>query len=580
MRDVAKLVGELIDLLSIEAYGVRGVLSGERLLLIGLREGNINAYTFDGSELIKLNGEPISGVALAKYDSDRVLVYRDVGRGREQELIYVVDPERPGEEEPLPGMKPARLMGVAYEGETIAFSASDMEGNHIYLHRGGRTEKVLTYPGLPSLTDLSGNLAVGIDLFGQSRGKFDLFYLDLDAKEFKKHSDPEGSVTSAIFSRDGSIIYSVEGASEAKLKVLNPETGEVSELALPHDELREFRPVAFNLVTLTRDGRVIAVARKEGRSEIFVDGKRVEAPPGIHGLVVEWRGELVASHTSLNTPSRILKLSGEVLISGSLPEFVSEALGRSYAVRVRSFDGEKVPTLVLESKRAEKPGPTVVLVHGGPFSEYSDSWNIFASSMALLGFHVIMPNYRGSTGYGEDWRLKLVGDPCGGELEDITKVAEWAKESGLANRLYIIGYSYGGYMVMCSLTKKPGLYRAGVAGASIVDWEMMYELSDAAFKGFIDMVFGGRRELWKERSPINYVDGLRDPLCIIHPQNDSRTPLKPVLKFMELALERGKSFEAHIAPDMGHAVNKVEDMIKLVLPAALFLIRMEEKDDY
>ena len=130
---------------------------------------------------------------------------------------------------------------------------------------------------------------------------------------------------------------------------------------------------------------------------------------------------------------------------------------------------------------------------------------------------------------------------------------------------------------MCSLTRKPGLYRAGVAGASVVDWEMMYGMSDAALKKFIELISNNKRELWRERSPIAYVDGLSDPLCIIHPQNDTRTPLKPVLKFMELASEKGKGFEAHIAPDMGHAVSKVDDLIKILLPAALFLARMEGK---
>jgi dipeptidyl aminopeptidase/acylaminoacyl peptidase len=215
-------------------------------------------------------------------------------------------------------------------------------------------------------------------------------------------------------------------------------------------------------------------------------------------------------------------------------------------------------------------------VHGGPFAEDTDSWSIFASALAVSGFHVIMPNYRGSTGYGEEWRAKIIGDPCGAEMEDIASAARWALDKGLASRVYIMGYSYGGYMTMCSLVKKPGLYKAGVAGASVVDWEMMYELSDAAFKQFIDVIFAGRRDLWRERSPVNFVENLRDPLCIIHPQNDSRTPLKPVLRFMERALELGKSFEAHIAPDIGHAINTVDDVIKILLPAILFLKRVDE----
>jgi dipeptidyl aminopeptidase/acylaminoacyl peptidase len=120
------------------------------------------------------------------------------------------------------------------------------------------------------------------------------------------------------------------------------------------------------------------------------------------------------------------------------------------------------------------------------------------------------------------------------------------------------------------------MFKAGVAGASVTDWEMMYELSDHVFKKFIEMIFAGRRDLWRERSPITYVDNIREPIAILHPQNDSRTPLKPVLKFIEKLLESGKRFEAHILPDMGHSINKVEDIMKILWPAVEFLIRSEK----
>ncbi len=574
---LSKMVEELVGLLSIEQYGVRGVLSGERLLIAGLREGNLNAYMYDGSKLTKLNKAPINGVAWAKYDASKVIIYRDIASGRERVLMYTVDPDKPGEEKPLSGVKPARLLGVAYDEEKVVFSSADMKGSYIFVHSDGKTEKVLTYPGFPIVSDVKGDLAVGIDLFGQSSGRYSLFYLDLGTREVNRHVDSEGSAISSLFSPSGSIIYAVEMKEGAELKELDPDTGKTSKLKLPYKDLEKFNPMSFNWLGLTRDGKLVAVARKEGRSEIFLDGMRVEAPLGLHGSVVEWKGNLVASHASLNIPSRIVRLPRGTVLSGPIPEYVSSALGRAYFVKVKSFDGEVVPTYILESNKATKPGPTVVLVHGGPFSEYANAWHIFAVSMALLGFHVVMPNYRGSTGYGEKWRLRIVGDPCGGELEDITKAAEWAKESGLTSRLYIVGYSYGGYMVMCSLTRKPGLYRAGVAGASVVDWEMMYEMSDAALKKFIELISNNKRELRKERSPIAYVDGLSDPLCIIHPQNDTRTPLKPVLKFMELASEKGKGFEAHIAPDMGPSSSKADNLIKILLPAALFLARMEGK---
>ncbi len=575
--DYARIVDELTRLVSIELYGVRGVVAGERLLVHGLREGAANVYLYDGSSLVRVNKEPVSGVAEPPRGSDTILLVRDVARGREQHLIYRVSVDRPGEEEALPGMEPARILGVVYDEEKIVYSASTEAGNYIILHDGSSPRMVAQVQGIAAPTDLSGRLVTGVGMLAGATGRFQLFTLDLDKGDLRVH-DPGGSVFYARFTPDGRVVYGLEGPSRAELRAYDPSTGKDEKMDLPASDLEEYEPRAIGYIGYTEKGEIIVVARRDGRSRIFVDGRMVDAPEGIHGAVYEWRGSLVTSHTSLRNPARIVRVpGGEVVLQGQVPGFVEEALGDTVFEWVESFDGSKVPTFVLESRRAGKPGPTVVLVHGGPFSEDADYWNIFAASLAILGFNVVMPNYRGSTGYGEEWRLRIVGDPCGGELEDIASVAKWARESGIASRLYIMGYSYGGYMTMCALTRKPGLFRAGVAGASVVDWEMMYELSDAAFKSFIEVMFAGKRELWRERSPITYVDNMSDPLCIIHPQNDSRTPLKPVLRFMELASEKGKTFEAHIAPDMGHAVNRVEDVIKLVLPAAFFLAGLEAR---
>lgn len=126
-------------------------------------------------------------------------------------------------------------------------------------------------------------------------------------------------------------------------------------------------------------------------------------------------------------------------------------------------------------------------------------------------------------------------------------------------------------MAYLAMGKHPGLWKCGIAGAGIADWEEMYRLSDAVFKKAIEVLFDGKHELFRERSPITYVRNVKNPLCIIHPQNDTRTPLKPVLKYINSLLEFGKTFEAHIVPDMGHRILNMDDAIKILLPALLFL---------
>ncbi|HDI02372.1 MAG TPA: S9 family peptidase, partial [Ignisphaera sp.] len=258
-----------------------------------------------------------------------------------------------------------------------------------------------------------------------------------------------------------------------------------------------------------------------------------------------------------------------------LPEELASRIGRSMFVRYKSFDGLEIPMYVIESSIAPKPGPGIVYVHGGPWAEVRDTWSLMIVSLVVSGFHVLAPNFRGSTGYGDEFRVLDIGDPGGGDLMDIIYARNWAVEHNIVDKdkVAVMGYSYGGYMTYLALGKTPEYWCCGVAGAGIVDWEEMYGLSDAIFRKFIDVLFAQRKEIMKERSPITYVENVRSPLCIIHPQNDTRTPLKPVLRYIAKLLDLGKTFEVHVIPDMGHVIITMDDAVKILLPALIFLRR-------
>ena len=150
---------------------------------------------------------------------------------------------------------------------------------------------------------------------------------------------------------------------------------------------------------------------------------------------------------------------------------------------------------------------------------------------------------------------------------------KYVVEKGVAKReqIAIVGYSYGGYMTLLALGRYPDLWTCGVAGAGIADWSEQYELSDAVFKKFIEVLFAGKKELFRDRSPITYVDNIRVPVCIIHPQNDTRCPLKPMMKLVEELMKRGRVFELHVLPDLGHNLTKVSDIAKYLVYTLMFL---------
>ena len=585
MHPYSRIVEEVLELVSIELYAVAGSVSGGRLLVAGFREGSRNIYAYNGGGLVRLNREPVLGVAEPPPNAERVVFYRDVARGRELSRIYVVSIDKPGHEKPLhPGQEPARILGLADDGKSVAFSAVHERGVGVYAVRGKRLWKAVDAPGIAMVTSIRGDLVAGIGIFPPETRLFKPFTVDLSTSTFRVHEPPVKGNTIAIrIAPDGFPLYALEAAREAILYRLDPDSGKSSAIEL-QGMLKAFRPTSVNYLSFTSDGSLLVVARRRGRSKVFIDNEPLDLPEGMHGAAVEWRDEIAVTHSSKTTPTRIVAVKpGEkgwrTVLEGEKPKWLSEVFGETGYAEPTSSDGSKVPTLYLESGRAGKPGPTVILVHGGPFAEDTDTWDIFAAALAAAGFHVVQPNYRGSLGYGVEWTEKIIGDPCGAELSDVLAATKWALEAGLANHVYIMGYSYGGYLTLCALTQAPGMFRAGVAGASVTDWEEMYELSDPAFKQFIEMLFAGKRELWRERSPITHIDKLSEPLAMIHPLNDTRTPLKPVLKFVEKASEKGKSIELHVAPDMGHVVNTVEDAVKILLPALLFLVRMKGKEE-
>jgi len=99
----------------------------------------------------------------------------------------------------------------------------------------------------------------------------------------------------------------------------------------------------------------------------------------------------------------------------------------------------------------------------------------------------------------------------------------------------------------------------------------MREISDAAYRDFCDILFDHKSEAFDERSPITYVKNVENPLCIIASQNDSRTPLKPVLAYISELHKQGVKFEFHMTTDAGHIATSTSQFMDDLLPGIQFL---------
>lgn len=573
-------LAELVELItSTPTYTVVGV-ARDKLLYLSDVAGGLNLWEADlvSGERVRLTDEVIHSVAKPNEASSTVVYTSDVSGGRELQKVFYVDVVT-RERGLLADMEPVRIIGIAYDGETVAFSGVSKTEACIYLVRRGNLEKVFTFSrGRAFVTGVREDVVVGFGtLMGDPRS-YELFIFDVGTREFRVYTPKSGAVNKYPVIKDEKILFESNYAGKNRLAVLDLSTDELSMVTFTHSDYESYDPVEHPAYDWLDEGGVWTLGKKNGRVEMFVDGKALALPPGYVSGACVHHGRAYLSVSSLKSPWRILEAdlttdSVRVLVDNELPKALSERFGDVVFTKYRSFDGLEIPAYIVESKAATKPGPAVVYVHGGPWWEVPDMWTPFIAGLVASGFHVIAPNFRGSTGYGEEFRVLDIGDPGGGDLEDVVHAARHAKAIGLADRVAITGYSYGGFMTFLATVKKPDVWVCGVAGAGITDWGLMRELSDAYFKHFIDILFAGKEELLKERSAINFVENLKAPLGIVHPQNDSRTPLLPVLNYLTRLWELGKIFEAHILPGIGHALLKREDVAKVLLHTISFLRR-------
>ena len=215
--------------------------------------------------------------------------------------------------------------------------------------------------------------------------------------------------------------------------------------------------------------------------------------------------------------------------------------------------------------------PAVVDVHGGPTGQFFRSFDPFSQFLANEGFVVLEPNIRGSTGYGVEFRDMNRYDWGGKDLEDVAAGAEYLKSLPFVDpeRLAVFGGSYGGYMTLMQVVKKPELWKAAVSWVGISDLVRLYEKSMEHFKYYLRWHMGDPKEnedLWRERSAITYAENTRAKLLLVHGENDPRCPIEQSRlfrdKLVELGYVEGEDFEYVELSGEGHGSSDIAQKLR------------------
>lgn len=215
-----------------------------------------------------------------------------------------------------------------------------------------------------------------------------------------------------------------------------------------------------------------------------------------------------------------------------------------------------------------KSYPFVLKIHGGPHTQYGNTWFHTFHILSNSGFFVLYPNPRGSSGYGHTFTYATRGKWGVLDSEDYLKGVDTAMSRYPdidGKRLGVSGGSYGGYMTNW-LTATTTRFAAAVTSRSITNWESWYGTSDA--QRLTEYEFHGfpweQRELYRKLSPISYVEKVTAPTLIINSDQDWRTPPGDGEQWFMALKKRGVPVELVAYPRSTHDLSRTGEPWLLV----------------
>lgn len=234
--------------------------------------------------------------------------------------------------------------------------------------------------------------------------------------------------------------------------------------------------------------------------------------------------------------------------------------------------------------RGRRPHPTLITLHGGPWTRDYETFSGETQLYAERGYAVVAINFRGSTGLGRRTFEGGVGEFGAAMTDDVLDVTQWLIDQGIAepDRICIMGGSYGGFAVLSALTRAPQTYACGVSFAGPVDLVTLIEAFPPSWQPFLprswfrfvgDPTNSAQRAVMTERSPINHVDRLDAPLLVFQGANDPRVTQAQSDRIIAAVRARNLEGVYLLAGNEGHSFGNEETGLAVNRAVELFLAR-------
>jgi dipeptidyl aminopeptidase/acylaminoacyl peptidase len=419
-----------------------------------------------------------------------------------------------------------------------------------------------------------------------SASKADIFIVTLADKKIKKLVDQAGPDQSPVWSPDGETI-AFTSAMGTETYYVNTEIctipaagGEIKCLTRAFDEdarLMDWKKDGIYFVAYRRMN--LHVFRLLPRTGVI---KRLTPPDNfiLQGFSLNKKGNTMAL-SYLNAQkypelyySQVNKFK-PVKLTNYTEQIAKWKLAEKEAISWKSKDGAEITGVLIKPADFDpnKKYPLFVIIHGGPtgisapqkFDRYNTYYPI--EQWAAKGAVFLEPNYRGSAGFGEDFRKLNYRNLGVGDYWDVISGVDYLIDQGFVdkNRVASMGWSQGGY-ISAYITTFSDRFKAVSVGAGISDWVTYYYMTDITpfTVHYLGATPWADPDIYKKTSPMTHINNAKTPTLIQHGELDRRVPTANAYKLYRGLRDRNIPSKLIIYKGFGHGISKPKEKLAVL----------------
>jgi dipeptidyl aminopeptidase/acylaminoacyl peptidase len=546
---------------------------------------------------ITFGREPISQGAFHPADPMVVFYLQDRG-GSENYQVYRLD-RRSGRPEMLTdGRSRHEHFVLSPDGSRISWAGTDRNGRDtdVYVADTARPREarlLVQGEGTFVPVDFSANGEHLLVEKFRSVADADLFLVDVQSGEQVQLTPAEGkgSVVEARFSADGKAVFLVTDRYSDFNELYRVDLAEPG--APPRPLSRTIRWDVEGLAVARDGSRLALLANADGVSRLyFLEPKSGKLEPGSlpAGVAGSLRfsakggSSLFLGLATPRAPGDVwqVDLKAHKLLRWTRSEIGgldSAALVEPTLVHYPAGDGLVIPALFYRPK-GPGPKPVVIMWHGGPEGQERPVFNPLAQILLESGIAVLLPNVRGSSGYGKAYLAMDDGPKREQALGDIGATLDFvgAQPDLDSARVAVYGGSYGGYLALATASLYPGRIRSAVDVVGISSIPTFLESTAAYRRDLRRAEYGDERDpavraVQERISPLHHADAVRAALYVIQGRNDPRVPQSEAEQIVSAVRLSGQEVWYLLALDEGHGFQKKENRDHAFVTTVLFLER-------